>query len=49
MGYTGIKELYVNTLALGSVETTMGALRLLGEDISAGLVLQLCYMTFKIV
>jgi hypothetical protein len=31
MGYAGIKELYVNTLAIGTVETTMCALRLLGR------------------
>ena len=31
LGIAGINELYVNTLALGTVETTMGALKLLGR------------------
>lgn len=31
LGFAGISELWTNTLALGSVETTMGALKLLGR------------------
>jgi len=31
LGIAGINELYINTLALGTVETTMGALKLLGR------------------
>ncbi|MFZ4101944.1 MAG: hypothetical protein ACOYKR_08310 [Sphingobacterium thalpophilum] len=31
LGFRGISELWTNTLALGSVETTMGALKLLGR------------------
>ena len=31
LGIAGIHELYVNTLALGTVKTTMGALKLLGR------------------
>jgi hypothetical protein len=31
LGFAGISELWTNTLALGSVQTTMGALKLLGR------------------